>query len=184
MRPMIFCQRCGNYDAASSPVCPKCGAGIIQAGHESIPAYVRPFGQNRYEGSESDLVMEPAGHIQRLIALLLDSFVEVSLGGGGAAIFIFMGGQAGVILGVTGVVLALAYEPVFIAVRGATPGKSATGLRVVNENGERVSLMQSVARWIFKLFFNAPLIPMLFPLITKGRQAVHDIAVSTYVIKA
>jgi uncharacterized RDD family membrane protein YckC len=185
MRRMVFCKRCGNYDATASPVCPKCGAGLLQAGQESV------FSDARYYWAAPETETDdrprvsavPAGHVRRFVAILIDSILLVCIGTAGASAFVFIGGFYGVSIFLIAMALAIAYEPGFIAASGATPGKSAMGLRVVNEYGEPVSLGQSIARWAIKQVFNALVVPLFVPLFSKRRRALHDMVVSTYVVQ-
>lgn len=183
MRRMVFCRRCGNYDATASPVCPKCGAGILQAGQESATSDARYYWAAPEADDQPRISAEPAGHVRRFVAILIDSILLVCIGTAGASAFVFIGGFSGVSIFLIATIFVIAYEPGFVAASGATPGKSAMRLRVVNEFGERVSVGQSIARWIVKHGFNALVIPLFVPLFSKRRRALHDMVVSTFVVQ-
>lgn len=183
MRRMVFCKRCGNYDATASPVCPRCGAGLLQGGQESVTSDARYYWAAPEADERPRVSAEPAGHIRRFVAILIDSVLLVCISTAGASAFVLIGGSSGVSIFLIAVIFAVAYEPGFVAASGATPGKIAMRLRVVNEHGERVSVGQSIARWLVKQVSNALLIPLFVPLFSKRRRALHDMVVSTFVVQ-
>jgi uncharacterized RDD family membrane protein YckC len=192
MRGMIFCKRCGNYAADGLDACPKCSVSLSESGHSSMVGGLivnaRPAPASAGIGSAGAMFgsssMEPAGHGQRIVALIIDSILIALIAGIGFAGLIFVGDIAGLlILGVVCLVAA-AYEPYFIATKGATPGKSAMGLRVVDKDGGPVSVGQSIGRFLLKNILNQLFIPIFVPLFTARRQGLHEMATSTYLIRA
>jgi len=134
--------------------------------------------------ARTEETMEPPGHVRRLAAVLVDGlllscfmavavYAMTSVNSRGASLAIL----------VLALVLAALYEPVFIAAMGATLGKRIMGLRVVNEYGDPVTVGQSIARWVSKMIFSCFVIPLAAPLFISRRRGLHDIVVSTYVIK-
>jgi uncharacterized RDD family membrane protein YckC len=71
------------------------------------------------------------------------------------------------------------------ASRQATPGKRLLGVKVVRDDGERLSFGRSLARgfasYLSLLFWG---IPYLIAAGTKRRQALHDFMASTLVVRA
>ena len=91
---------------------------------------------------------------------------------------------------VGGLLLGAAYDIVFIAIKGQTPGKMMTGVKVVRaDNGMVPGWGVSIIRWIIQ--FIAYLMLFLPGLLTHAsllwddrRQGWHDKAASTLVVKA
>lgn len=66
----------------------------------------------------------------------------------------------------------------------ATPGKMAVHLKVVDEQGQRLSLLRSCSRNLLKLLSNCTLlIGYLLALVTEKHQALHDKITNCYVLK-
>ena len=68
--------------------------------------------------------------------------------------------------------------------RGATLGKMAMGLRVVTNDGQRLSFMNATGRYFAK-FISAILLLVGFIMIgfTDRKRGLHDMMASTLVIK-
>lgn len=194
MRGMIFCKRCGNYAADGLDACPKCNANLFESGHPSLvggvirassPAAAAPkAAAGAAAGAMFGYGSEPAGHVQRFVALLIDGIIQgLILGLGFAATVVLGRDLTGVlILGAVALVVVV-YEPYFIAAKGATPGKSAMHLRVVGRDGAPVSAGQSVARFLIKGILNQFFIPLFVPLFNPKHQGLHDMITSTYVVR-
>lgn len=85
-------------------------------------------------------------------------------------------------------VVPIAYFSFFHGWRGQTPGKMAVRIRVVLENGERISYVRALIRYLVALalwfFFYIPgLIDALWPLFDAKKQAIHDKAAGTVVVR-
>ena len=66
----------------------------------------------------------------------------------------------------------------------ATLGKISQNLIVTNLNGERINILQSIARNFSKLFSGLIfMIRFIMPAFTKRKQALHDLIAGTFVIK-
>jgi uncharacterized RDD family membrane protein YckC len=66
----------------------------------------------------------------------------------------------------------------------ATPGKQAMGLMVLKGNGERLTFMDALLRWLAKFASVVSLgIGFLFPLWTEKRQTLHDLMVGAVVVQ-
>jgi len=65
----------------------------------------------------------------------------------------------------------------------ATLGKRVLGIKVVNRNGERVSLLQSVARTLAKYVSGFIFcIGYLMAAFTRRKQALHDLVTDSFVV--
>jgi uncharacterized RDD family membrane protein YckC len=127
---------------------------------------------------------ELAGMGRRFIAILLDA---LALGVLGFLISTF--GGRGVLSGRSGeqlfnVLLSFLYFAYFDSKeRSGTLGKQAMGIMVVDENDQRLEFPQSALRTLVKVVTG--LLPLLWlvPLFTRTKQAIHDFAAKTYVVK-
>jgi len=184
---MTFCKRCGRYAADAASVCPQCGADLRAAGHESVPGkFAEPIVSDEglaVTGAMFGSSMEPAGHVQRFVSLLIDLLIAGLLGIAGVGALVFVGGILGVLIVLAIALVGLVYEPYFIAVKGATPGKSMADLCVVNKAGGPVSVGQSVVRWLAKFLLSGFVIPFFVPFFTSKRRALHDMIAGTYVVR-
>jgi uncharacterized RDD family membrane protein YckC len=142
------------------------------------------------EGVEIRLRM--AGPMLRAGAYLIDLFIRGTvLGLGGIAL-----GVAGIAVGgrVAGGLMLLAWflldwlYPVFFEAgkRGATPGKRAVGLRVVQATGSPITFGQAVVRNFLRFIDGMPLFTYAFGvtscLSSKRFQRLGDLAAGTVVI--
>ena len=68
--------------------------------------------------------------------------------------------------------------------RGATVGKMAVGLRVVTEQGDRLSFLNATGRFFAKLISAIILcIGFLMVVFTDRKRGLHDMIASTLVVK-
>lgn len=68
--------------------------------------------------------------------------------------------------------------------RGATVGKMAVGLRVVDEHGQRISFLRATGRFFAKLISTMILlIGYLMVAFTDRKRGLHDIMAGTLVVK-
>ncbi len=78
----------------------------------------------------------------------------------------------------------LVYEGLFLQMKGATPGKMAMGLKVVNADGSPISPGQAWLRpFIRSLLGFCWLVDYIPALFRKDKCTVHDLAARTRVIK-
>lgn len=142
--------------------------------------------------------LETAGIGNRFIAALLDFLLQSMLFGALALAGGLMDLLSGPVLaqlgrwGAAAIILLLflifwAYHPLFeIAWSGQTPGKRWMNLRVVGENGQPVTAMQSVLRNIVRI---ADFLPILYGvgliavLIHKRGKRLGDLVAGTIVVK-
>ena len=149
---------------------------------------------------------ELASWLSRVGAALLDAlilsiglFVLIMLIVLAAAASDVLGIIVGIILGLAAVVMYIGYGGIFMAREGAhngqTPGKQAVGIRVIRDNGQPFDLGHGILRefvvkillfgWVGGFFFSIPpLLDVLWPLWDDSNRALHDMIVSTHVIKA
>lgn len=68
--------------------------------------------------------------------------------------------------------------------RGATLGKMAVGLRVVDEGGQRISFLRATGRY-FSKFFSALILMIGFIMVafTDKKRGLHDLIAGTLVVK-
>jgi uncharacterized RDD family membrane protein YckC len=83
--------------------------------------------------------------------------------------------------------LLLAYFPVMEAVFGRTVGKFVTRTRVVNEAGQRPSIVQAVVRTLFRLIEVNPVLVGGVPAgiaaaASRHKQRIGDMVANTYVL--
>lgn len=93
--------------------------------------------------------------------------------------------QSGLILALIGLVVYVAYFTYFHGRTGQTPGKRLFRLRVVDAHGLTISYWQAFLRtigaYLSMQFF---CIGHFFAFITTHRQAFHDLAARTFVVRA
>lgn len=75
------------------------------------------------------------------------------------------------------------YEGLFLQLKGATPGKMAVGLRVVNAKGASLSPGEAWIRTIVKVMANICGLTYIFAFVREDRCALHDLAARTRVIR-
>ncbi len=191
-----------------APPPPEFQSGSSTAGEPTPSAsegFIPPAGTTGWARLGSGEVVELAGIGARFGARVIDTIVllvlifVLSFVGVGAIVGAANSDGPGFAFGaiiVTAVLLTLvgvAYEVSFIALRGQTPGKMVTNVKVVRaDNGQIVGWGKSIARWIIPLLLNVvPFIGWLFALLVyvsaiwdKTRQGWHDKASGTLVIKA
>lgn len=142
------------------------------------------------EGIEIRLRM--AGPVLRAGAYLIDFLIRAAVLLGGAILLslagIAVGGQvAGGVILLSWFLLDWIYPVVFEAGRrGATPGKRALGLRVVQATGSPITLGQAVVRNFLRFIDGMPMFTYCFGLTsclaTKRFQRLGDLAAGTVVI--
>ncbi|MCU0339912.1 MAG: RDD family protein [Spirosomaceae bacterium] len=100
-----------------------------------------------------------------------------------------MAGLAGIsILGiiVVGLVVPFLYEAFLVSsARQATLGKSLMKIKVVGENGARLTFGQALGRALVKyISSNLCILLWLWPLFNPEEQALHDLVSKSYVVRA
>jgi len=179
--------------------CPKCGWKRAQS--SSLPSTALAPSTNPTQRVGNPLSMPGvapysvatpsfiyAGFWRRVGAVVVDSLV---LGLGQVAInlslsLLLMSWQLGALFGsFVGVLIAFFYEAYFLSSpRCATPGKMALGIRVVDDQGRRITFGRALGRSLLKIcnIFTAGL-GYLAAAFTQRKQALHDFLVNTVVIR-
>jgi uncharacterized RDD family membrane protein YckC len=116
-----------------------------------------------------------------------------------AAVNNVLGIVVGVLLGIGIVAIYVGYGAYFMARDGArngqTLGKQIVGIRVVRDNGQPFDIGQGLLRefvvrillfgWVGGFFLSIPtLLDVLWPLWDDQNRALHDMVVSTHVVRA
>ena len=139
------------------------------------------------EGVALDLSLAGVG--SRFIATMLDVLIQVSIGLAGLLIFsnLLDGGVLTLVLSIGAFLLLFAYDVAFeVLAGGRTPGKRATGLRVVRESGAPVTFVTSAIRNILRLVDFLPAfygIAMASVFLTRRHQRLGDLAAGTLVVR-
>jgi uncharacterized RDD family membrane protein YckC len=120
--------------------------------------------------------MEPVGLGPRILAGLIDIVIMLLI----IMPLSFMAGQS------TGAQIGV-YFIVMEALKGATVGKMAMGLRVVKAaDGSAISWMESIIRNVLRIVDALPflyILGMILIAVTAKKQRVGDLAASTIVVK-
>lgn len=154
------------------------------------------------DGAWNDLSFSYAGFMDRLIAITIDQIILYL--GKFLVLFpllvaTFLGGFLAVpTLAATGAetagvtpsvwILSLVIDWVYFAVMessesGATLGKRAMKIKVVGENGERLTFRRASVRYFSKILSYIPLmLGFVMALFTRRKQALHDLIAETIVI--
>lgn len=78
-----------------------------------------------------------------------------------------------------------AYAICFVALKGATPGKMALGIKVISADGEPLSWGKSVLRYVASLVSGLILfIGYIMVAFDDQKRGLHDRIAKTYVVKA
>lgn len=139
--------------------------------------------------------------VARLIALMLDYVVlwfivmlyfalvsALAVLGGVFALpltLTFLSFSSPTLMALTGAVMGwLYFAGMQSSAGGATLGKYFLGLRVTDEEGERITFLQATIRYWTKILLSTVLLlGYILALFTKRKQALHDLVARTLVIK-
>lgn len=150
----------------SVPTCPKCGRGL-DSGTMFCDCTLKVREDFEY-----------GGFLIRLAAHLIDIVILAIIG----AIFGFIIGDPTNAF-FFNVLVGILYEVGFTASEGATPGKMAMGLRIVNLDGSDIALGQAILRvfgkWVSGLILGVGYLVMLF---NDEKRCLHDYMANTVVI--
>lgn len=204
------CLQCGLAAHPATPYCLQCGAPVPQP---VAPAPQPPASYYPYQASAPYIPPPAIPHANfglRFFALLIDEFFAFGAAGlagglilGVGMLFAFLGlatqtegGAAGGLLsGLAAYFIAvpvafLAYLLYFVILESgpqqATVGKLILGIKLVHaQTGQRISFGQSLGRFLVKHLFSGWFfcIGFLMALFTDKKQALHDLAAGTVVIR-
>lgn len=81
--------------------------------------------------------------------------------------------------------LAIIFTPLFESSKlQATPGKTALGIKITDTQGNRISFLRALARFIVETLFSTILLfGYLLMLFTPKKQTFHDIICHTYALR-
>lgn len=184
----VFCSECGNRFPPGD---------VIQYNGVNVCAACKPvFVQKLREGVHVGSSMEYAGFWIRFGAAFLDGIIT---GVAGMLIGAVIGGIMGAIMGMHGgvnilaiqlvamafgFVFRLAYYTFFVGKYGATPGKMACKIKVVNADGTQVSYAKAAGRFLAYIVSSIILcIGYLMMLWDDERRTLHDRICDTRVIR-
>ncbi|MBS1854044.1 MAG: RDD family protein [Acidobacteria bacterium] len=141
-----------------------------------------------------------AGFWIRVLAVIIDSIIlgvvqsilqftalrpmlgTADLEGNPAALFAAFGAIG--LLGLVSLAISCAYESIFVAQMGATPGKMALGMRVVRPDGSRVDLGRAVGRYFAKMLSGIILcIGYIMVGFDAEKRGLHDMICDTRVVR-
>jgi uncharacterized RDD family membrane protein YckC len=161
------------------------------------PALKGPNGQPVFKGRECATWGARAGAylLDLLIAFLIPLAVGIPLAASGVTGLEIAGG---ILIGGAVLISYPLYSAVLEARSGArngqTFGKQVTGIRVVRDNGETVTLgfallRELAVRWLLigavgGFFFFPPFLDLLWPIWDESNRALHDMVVSSHVVYA
>lgn len=175
------CEYCGRTLTPGLTQCPGCGAPIEytnetkqeennftqqansfeQQVNNVPPVYAQTPG---YTGGEQ---VEYAGFMRRVVAAVIDWIIMM------------VGCSTGV-----GAPLAFFYLPLCEALwDGATIGKKAVGIKVVNYQYEKITMGQAFGRFFSKFLSSIFWIGYIMVAFSEKKQGLHDRMAGTYVIK-
>lgn len=190
-----YCSECGRPAAAAdlarfgeALICPLCKNNYAQKLREGV-APVATAGRYRFAGFWIRVV---AAIIDSIILGVVNSIIQFTalrpmLGitertSDPTAMFAALGAAGA--LGMIGMVLACAYEAIFVSQMGATPGKMALGMKVVRPDGSRVDLGRAVGRYFAKILSMLILcIGYIMVGFDAEKRGLHDMICDTRVVR-
>jgi uncharacterized RDD family membrane protein YckC len=137
------------------------------------------------EGVEVELTL--AGIGSRFIAAGMDFTIQILVLSALAALLRPAGDAGFAVYTSLAFALIFFYDVLFeVLGRGKTPGKRATGLRVVGPGGRPIALVRSAVRNILRIIDILPgfyLVGMVVIFITQRNQRIGDLVAGTYVVR-
>ena len=128
----------------------------------------------------------PAGFIKRLIAYIIDSLI-IGIPAGLIVVFLgnAVGDAAGALINLIAGIYAVGYYLYFWSTTGQTPGKSVMGIKIVNYEGEPLTIGKAILRligyWIGTIIAYLGFIWIIFD---SNKQGWHDKLAGSYVVEA
>lgn len=174
---MTTCVSCGKENASHARFCQVCGAAIPASATEETPT--APADEPSTAISRSGPAERVfAGFWIRALALIIDGLIVFT----GTTIIGFGSFGAGFFLSF---VAPWLYEALMVASSNrATLGKMALGLEVTDENGDQLTFTHATGRHFAKYLSAIPFfVGYVIAAFTERKQALHDLIVSTYVVR-
>jgi len=170
---------------------------LIQYGDGKVCAVCKPlFFQKLKEGVKIPGTLRYAGFWIRFVAKFIDNIIVGLIGMlfYAAAIFMFFLDErmlmsplrivALMLVYVLQISFSIAYSTFFVGKFGATPGKMALSLTVVNPDGSKVSYMKAFGRFFAEMISGITLlIGYIMAAFDNEKRALHDRICSTRVIR-
>ncbi|RTE66415.1 RDD family protein [Amphritea opalescens] len=131
------------------------------------------------------LELRLAGPVVRACAWSIDMLIRVILYGGVSGIFAFFGGIGTSLMLIMFFLIEWFYPVLFELYNGASPGKKAMGLVVIQDNGTPITFSSSLIR---NLLRGADFLPFLYAtgllsmLLNRNFQRLGDLAAGTLVV--
>ncbi len=199
-----FCTQCGASLIAGAPFCSNCGASTGNAPTQPVPATVPSGGYGAAAAparayTPAAGIPKPAGFWIRFVAAIIDGIivqllvvpvafiVGLVIGVAGAAsqsntdALQAVSGMLGFFIGLVG---GWIYEAwMTSSSKQATVGKLALGLKVIGEDGGRISFARATGRFFGKyVSVLTLLIGYIMAAFTDRKRALHDMLAGTYVV--
>ncbi|MBN2729603.1 MAG: RDD family protein [Bacteroidales bacterium] len=126
--------------------------------------------------------MKYAGFGIRFVAYLLDAIIYFTIAYfiWGSSVANTSGGSASVSLNNEQLLIPLAYFLIFWLVFSSTPGKMLLGLKIVKADGSKIGIKEALLRILVYIVI---FIGAWFILGNPKKQALHDMAAGTFVVK-
>lgn len=173
----MHCIYCGKELEEERKVCPNCGKILVSS-------------DERKEINKEET--EYIGFWKRFCAYIIDcavlSFIGFMIGFLISFISIVLNLDnevANIFYSVIGIITAwLYFAGMESSKRQATIGKTAMGIKVINQEGARISFLKASVRYFSKILSGMIFcIGYIMVSFTKKRQALHDIIAGTYVVQ-
>ena len=206
----IYCNHCGTQNSALARFCANCGApfqseaSVSPATSEIVPSAYAPAAQPPTAQLTSSVPYAPAvrygGFWIRVVAAVMDWLIVSVVVSPVAWIMILMIHVAGGAVRMpdvgVGLVRGIVVQTLFFCAfwiyeaamesssRQATLGKMALGLKVTDEQGQRISFARATARYFSKIVSGMILfIGYIMAGFTARKQALHDMIAGTLVTR-
>ncbi len=132
------------------------------------------------ENESIDVEYEPVGFSERLFAYNIDITILIIL----FILVSFMVESNSILYSICMSVVTLYYTLFESSKRQGTPGKIYHKLKVINENGTRISVLKAFLRVLLKYVSILLLFLGIFMIyFRKDRKSLHDIILKTQVVK-
>lgn len=180
----MLCANCGTSNRDDEKFCRGCLQPLTGA---PASASGSPFNPPRAALQDSADYAEFGGFFQRAAAVLIDGFILglILIPAFGVAAFLGSPGLMMLLMFVAFIGGSAYYVLMESGERGATYGKRAMHLRVVDLNGEQISFGRALGRYLGHVLTN--IVPFylgyLMQPFTERKQALHDMVSGTIVVR-
>ena len=190
----MFCSACGTENAAGSAYCTRCGARLAGASGSAVPPLITAPPSPAYASAMPiERPARYAGFWKRFAALIVDwMFLSLVYFAIGLATGISWDGdgemwntdRTSIAVSLGQLIVPWLYWSVMeSSAKGATLGKLALGIRVVDLHGQRISFLRATGRFFAKFVSSFILcIGYLMAAFTSRKQALHDLIAGCLVV--